>query len=111
MTLWPFPESLRKIAEEELAGDDCLPPGSFYKHLYSRFYPDMNGNKDLDSPLNGPALRDQGCGDFLESCPDAASPLPQNIRQFDTGAVRSTDSDDVRFDLVSPQALRRLAAR
>lgn len=30
-------------------------------------------------------------------------------RQFDSGAVRSTDSDGTRYDLVSPIGLRRLA--
>ncbi len=31
-------------------------------------------------------------------------------KQFDTGAVRSKDADDVRFDLITPIGLRRLAA-
>ena len=31
------------------------------------------------------------------------------IKQFDTGAVRSKDADNVRFDLISPIGLRRLA--
>lgn len=30
-------------------------------------------------------------------------------KQFDTGAVRSKDADDVRFDLITPIGLRRLA--
>ncbi len=34
---------------------------------------------------------------------------PKNSHQFDSGAVRAK-LDDVRFDLISPQALRRLAA-
>jgi hypothetical protein len=39
------------------------------------------------------------------------NPPVEGRRQFDTGAVRSTDTDHVRYDLVSPYALRRLAAR
>lgn len=31
------------------------------------------------------------------------------LKRFDTGATRSTDADDVRFDLISPIGLRRLA--
>ena len=30
-------------------------------------------------------------------------------KQFETGAVRSTDADTVRFDLITPIGLRRLA--
>lgn len=32
-----------------------------------------------------------------------------NIKKFSTGAVRSSDADSVRYDLISPIALRRLA--
>ncbi len=35
--------------------------------------------------------------------------IPDGSHQFDSGAVRAK-LDDVRFDLISPQALRRLAA-
>ena len=35
--------------------------------------------------------------------------IPNGSHHFDSGAVR-TKLDDVRFDLISPQALRRLAA-
>jgi hypothetical protein len=37
---------------------------------------------------------------------NAESPLTQ----FSTGAVRSSDADGVRFDLITPIGLRRLAA-
>lgn len=40
------------------------------------------------------------------------SAIPTNkpkIRKFTTGAVRSTDADGVRFDLITPIGLRRLA--
>jgi hypothetical protein len=37
--------------------------------------------------------------------------LPDDIRQFDSGAVRSNDVDHLRFDLIPPVPLRRLAAR
>lgn len=33
----------------------------------------------------------------------------ENVSRFDTGAMRSKDADDVRFDLVSPIGLRRVA--
>lgn len=33
----------------------------------------------------------------------------ENIKQFDSGAVRSTDADNTRYDLISPIGLRRLA--
>jgi len=32
------------------------------------------------------------------------------VKEFETGAVRSTDADGERFDLLSPPAMRRLAA-
>jgi hypothetical protein len=32
-----------------------------------------------------------------------------NIKQFETGAVRSKDADDERYDLITPIGLRRLA--
>jgi len=32
------------------------------------------------------------------------------IRQFASGAIRSSDADDFRYDLISPHALCRLAA-
>lgn len=35
--------------------------------------------------------------------------MAENIKQFDTGAVRSSDADNVRFDLITPIGLRRLA--
>lgn len=31
------------------------------------------------------------------------------VKKFETGAVRSTDAESVRYDLISPIALRRLA--
>lgn len=34
---------------------------------------------------------------------------PDNLHRFESGAVRSTDADTCRFDLISPIALRRLA--
>jgi len=33
----------------------------------------------------------------------------ERLRQFESGAVRSTDADHVRFDLITPIGLRRLA--
>jgi len=33
----------------------------------------------------------------------------ENIKKFSTGAVRGTDADDVRFDLIPPKPLFRLA--
>lgn len=33
----------------------------------------------------------------------------EDIRQFESGAVRSKDADNTRYDLISPIALRRLA--
>ncbi len=42
-----------------------------------------------------------------ESVPGDAA--PEGRHKFDSGAVRAK-LDDVRFDLISPQALRRLAA-
>lgn len=33
----------------------------------------------------------------------------ESLHRFDTGAVRSSDADSARFDLVSPVGLRRLA--
>lgn len=33
------------------------------------------------------------------------------MRKFDTGAVRSNDCDHLRFDLIPPTPLRRLASR
>jgi hypothetical protein len=38
-------------------------------------------------------------------------PQTPGTHVFNTGAVRSDDGDDVRYDLISPHALRRLAAR
>jgi hypothetical protein len=35
--------------------------------------------------------------------------MTEEIRQFDTGAVRSADADAERYDLISPVGLRRLA--
>lgn len=35
----------------------------------------------------------------------------ENTSAFPSGAVRSTDAADVRYDLISPIGLRRLAAR
>ena len=35
--------------------------------------------------------------------------MAENIKQFVTGAVRSSDADNVRFDLITPIGLRRLA--
>lgn len=32
-----------------------------------------------------------------------------DVKKFETGAVRSTDADNVRYDQISPFALRRLA--
>ncbi len=43
---------------------------------------------------------------FMESAIPTNKP---EIREFSTGAVRSTDADGVRFDLISPIGLRRLA--
>lgn len=36
--------------------------------------------------------------------------MPEAVKNFETGAQRSTDKDQVRFDLISPTALTRLAA-
>lgn len=41
--------------------------------------------------------------------PPAAAPPKSEIHQFETGAVRSKDADSVRYDLISPIALRRMA--
>lgn len=38
-------------------------------------------------------------------------PPVEEMRVFESGCVRSTDSDEVRYDLIPPIALRRLAAR
>jgi hypothetical protein len=35
----------------------------------------------------------------------------EDVERFESGAVRSTDSNDVRYDLIPPEALRRLAER
>ena len=35
--------------------------------------------------------------------------MPDTITKFQTGAVRSADADDVRYDLITPVGLRRLA--
>lgn len=35
--------------------------------------------------------------------------MDNNTKQFTTGAVRSTDADAVRYDLISQEGLRRLA--
>jgi hypothetical protein len=47
--------------------------------------------------------------------PDAdavtVSPDGEVLATFDSGATRSKDADDVRYDLVSPIGLRRLAER
>ena len=32
-----------------------------------------------------------------------------HVHRFDSGAIRSTDGDDTRYDLISPIAMRRLA--
>lgn len=34
---------------------------------------------------------------------------PENVKKFATGAVRSNDADNERWDLISPIALRRVA--
>lgn len=39
------------------------------------------------------------------------SSLDEGIRTFETGARRSADADEARFDLISPFALLRLARR
>ena len=36
-------------------------------------------------------------------------PADTNMTTFSTGAVRGSDADDVRFDLITPIGLRRLA--
>ncbi len=42
---------------------------------------------------------------------EVESPDPGILeKEFPSGALRSTDSDDVRFDLITPIGLRRLAA-
>lgn len=40
----------------------------------------------------------------------ASQDPPKKTEGFSTGAVRSVDHDGVRFDLISPKALKRLAA-
>ena len=47
-----------------------------------------------------------GSGRSIRPEPDD---IPEGSHEFDSGAVRAK-LDDVRFDLISPQALRRLAA-
>lgn len=39
----------------------------------------------------------------------ATIPTGEPMKHFPTGAVRGTDCDDTRFDLISPIGLRRLA--
>ena len=41
-------------------------------------------------------------------CPDTCGASP-DIHRFETGAVRGTDCNDVRYDLISPIGLRRIA--
>jgi hypothetical protein len=38
-------------------------------------------------------------------------PVPEPIRKFESGAIRSSDVDHLRFDLIPHLALKRLAAR
>lgn len=51
----------------------------------------------------------------LRAVCDAAQPQPKqrdqpmSMTRFSTGAVRSSDADDVRYDLITPIGLRRLA--
>lgn len=33
----------------------------------------------------------------------------EGVKQFESGAIRSNDADDVRYDLITPIGLRRLA--
>jgi hypothetical protein len=40
---------------------------------------------------------------------NSTSPIQDNIKTFDTGAVRSNDCDDVRYDLISPIGLEEVA--
>lgn len=50
--------------------------------------------------------------DFVDPNPDApfSKPLPDNFKVNPaTGAIRSRDADHVRFDLISPIALQKLA--
>ena len=35
--------------------------------------------------------------------------MPEETKVFDSGAVRSSDADNVRYDLISPVAIERLA--
>lgn len=35
--------------------------------------------------------------------------MGQNIKQFESGAIRCGDADTVRYDLITPIGLRRLA--
>ena len=47
--------------------------------------------------------------DTLEELSKLYPVLPQSVKQFDTGAVRSTDAECVRYDLITPVGLERLA--
>ena len=51
------------------------------------------------------ARRSRGLGEP----PDGEAAEPR-IREFPTGAVRDSDADATRYDLISPQAMERLAA-
>ena len=61
----------------------------------------------LDVLRRGLATRPAAGEPQDEGCCEAARP---DVKQFSTGAVRGTDCQGVRYDLISPVAMRRLAA-
>lgn len=51
-----------------------------------------------------------GHGEPLDGWTDGLPCVPPELRKFDTGAVRSMDADETRYDLISPIAMEALAA-
>jgi hypothetical protein len=47
--------------------------------------------------------------DTLEELSKLYPAIPQAVKQFETGAVRSMDAETVRYDLITPIGLARLA--
>jgi hypothetical protein len=60
--------------------------------------------EDGDS-FSGP----RSIADTLDELSRLYPALPQSVKQFETGAVRSTDAEVVRYDLITPVGLERLA--
>lgn len=49
------------------------------------------------------------CHDRFVKVDDANEPVAASVHRFESGAVRGTDSNGTRFDLISPVALEALA--